>query len=204
MFVTPSQNTLRSTRERITDTLRAEILCGEWSNDIPVREHSLAKRFGVSRGPIRDSLLQLSQEGVLVYQTNKGVRVNTPPVEAQRQLLQSMRRQIETFCLKICIRKLNDADNDNLQEILQSLTLACKSGKLTVIANKDLALHRYLVRRASDELEAVWLGITSRLLMDYSRIEKPEEIITEHAAIVDAVTSRNLKAAQKALIANII
>ena len=202
--MTPSQNTLQSTRERITDTLRAEILCGEWSNDIPVREHALAKRFGVSRGPVRDSLLQLSQEGVLVYQTNKGVQVNTPPAEEQRQLLQSMRRQIETFCLKICIRKLNDADNDNIQEILQSLTLACNSGKLTVIANKDLALHRYLVRRASDELEAVWLGITSRLLMDYSRIEKPEEIITEHAAIVDAVTSRNLKAAQKALIANII
>ena len=198
------QKTLRSTRERITDTLRAEILCGEWSNDLPGREHSLAKRFGVSRGPVRDSLLQLSQEGVLVYQANKGVRVNTPPGEEQRQLLQSMRRQIETFCLKQCIAKLNQADDDNLQEILQSLTIACQGGKLSIIADKDLALHRYLVRRSSHELETVWLGITSRLLMDYSRIEHLEEISHEHAAIVEAVKNRDLKAAQKALIENII
>jgi len=115
-----------------------------------------------------------------------------------------MRRQIETFCLKGCIHKLTDADNDNLQEILQSLILACKSGKLTIIADKDLALHRYLVRRASDELETVWLGITSRLLMDYSRIDQLDEVIHEHSAIVNAVARRDLEAAQKALIANII
>jgi DNA-binding GntR family transcriptional regulator len=199
-----AQQKLRSTRDRITDTLRAEILCGKWSDDVPVREHSLAARFGVSRGPVRDSLLQLSQEGVLVYQANKGVRVNTPPGEEQRQLLQSMRRQIETFCLNQCIKQLDQADDENLQEILQRLTGACNLGKLCDIADMDLALHRYLVRRASLELEGVWLGITSRLLMDYSRIDQLEEIISEHAAIVEAVTNRDLKGAQKALIANII
>ncbi|MFP6874970.1 MAG: GntR family transcriptional regulator [Verrucomicrobiales bacterium] len=195
---------MRSTREQITDTLRAEILCGEWSNDLPVREHTLAKRFGVSRGPVRDSLLQLSQEGVLIYQTNKGVRINTPPAEEQRQLLQSMRRQMETFCLNQCIRKLTKADDKQLKAILTSLTLACDRGRLSAIADNDLALHRHLVRRASYELESVWLGITSRLLMDYSRIDKLDEIVTEHAAIVEAICNRDLKGAQKALIANII
>ncbi|MED5586100.1 MAG: GntR family transcriptional regulator, partial [Verrucomicrobiota bacterium] len=102
-----TQKGFRSTRDRITDTLRAEILCGQWSNEVPVREHSLAERFGVSRGPVRDSLLQLSQEGVLVYQANKGVRVNSPPIEEQRQLLQSMRRQMETFCLRKCMDQLD-------------------------------------------------------------------------------------------------
>ena len=114
-----TQKGFRSTRDRITDTLRAEILCGQWSNEVPVREHSLAERFGVSRGPVRDSLLQLSQEGVLVYQANKGVRVNSPPIEDQRQLLQSMRRQMETFCLQKCMCQLTKEDDENLLEILQ-------------------------------------------------------------------------------------
>ncbi len=195
---------MRSTREQITDTLRAEILCGEWSNDEPVREHALAKRFGVSRGPVRDSLLQLSQEGVLIYQTNKGVRVNTPPAEDQRRLLQSMRRQMETFCLDHCINNFTKADDKQLKAILNRLILACNRGSLSAIAANDLALHRHLVRRASYELEAVWLGITSRLLMDYSRIDELDEIVTEHAAIVEAVCNRDLKGAQRALIANII
>ena len=51
---------VRSLREQIVDTLRSEVLCGVWSNEVPVREQALAERFGVSRGPIRDALLQLS------------------------------------------------------------------------------------------------------------------------------------------------
>lgn len=65
-----AQPMIRSVREQIADTLRAEVLAGTWDNDAPVREQSLADRFGVSRGPIRDVLMQLSQEGVLVYQPN--------------------------------------------------------------------------------------------------------------------------------------
>ena len=79
---------VRSVREQIVDTVRAEVLAGAWRNDEPVREQALAKRFGVSRGPIRDVLQQLSREGVLIYRPNKGVRVNRPPAETERQLLQ--------------------------------------------------------------------------------------------------------------------
>ncbi len=43
----------------------------------PVRAQPLAERFGVSRGSVRDALLQLSQEGVLVYSPNRGVRVRS-------------------------------------------------------------------------------------------------------------------------------
>jgi DNA-binding GntR family transcriptional regulator len=60
------------------------------------------------------------------------------------------------------------------------------------------------VRRASRELEGVWQSIASRLLMDYSRIDRLDQIVAEHEAIVLAVKKRNLKAAQKAINANII
>jgi DNA-binding GntR family transcriptional regulator len=52
-----------------------EIIVGEISFNQPVRKQILAKRFGVSRNSIRDALLQLSQEGVLVYMPNCGVHV---------------------------------------------------------------------------------------------------------------------------------
>jgi len=196
--------TVRSMREQITDTLRLEVLSGEWSNNTPVREHTLAERFGVSRGPIRDALLQLSQEGVLIYRPNKGVRVNTPPTKDERQLLQSIRREMEAFCLKQCIEKLTETDDEHLQGILSDLSSACDQGDLSAITNYDLALHRYLVRRASEELETIWLSITSRVLMDYSRIDRFDEILAEHTAIVETVRKRDYKAAKKALNANII
>ncbi len=195
---------LRSVREQICDTLRSEILSGVLDNDQPVREQSLADRFGVSRGPIRDALQQLSQEGVLVYETNKGVRVNTPPSEGERRLFQSMRREMESFCLERCMDRLTDHDDEQLEGILVDLKRACARGDMAAIADTDLALHRYIVRRASGELEAVWQGITSRLLMDYSRIERLDEVVREHEAIVNAVRARDMDAAKKALSRNII
>ena len=198
------ENSVRSIREQIIDTLRSEILSGVWADDAPVREKALAERFGVSRGPIRDALQKLSTEGVLVYRRNKGVRVNSPPSEAERQLLQSMRREMETHCLGQCIGQLTEADDVQIEEILTALSHACTRGDLSNIANCDLALHRYLVLCASSELEEVWQSITSRLLMDYSRIDRFDEIVDEHKAIVDAIKQRNFNAAKKALQENII
>ena len=58
---------IRSVREQIADQLRNEILANLFAANEPMREAALAERFGTSRGPIRDVLLQLSQEGALVY-----------------------------------------------------------------------------------------------------------------------------------------
>tara|TARA_B110000495_G_scaffold187328_1_gene186653 strand:- start:779 stop:1087 length:309 start_codon:yes stop_codon:yes gene_type:complete len=99
---------------------------------------------------------------------------------------------------------LTEADDEQLEGILAELTRACERADLSAIADNDLALHRYLVRRASRELEGVWQSIASRLLMDYSRIDRLDQIVAEHEVIVRAVKKRNLKAAQKAINANII
>ena len=66
-----AEKPIRSMREQICDTVRAEVCSGIMTNDQPVREQPLAERFGVSRGSVRDALLQLSQEGVLVYRPNR-------------------------------------------------------------------------------------------------------------------------------------
>ena len=199
-----AQPIIRSIREQIADTLRAEVLAGTWDNDTPVREQSLADRFGVSRGPIRDVLMQLSQEGVLVYQQNKGVKVSCPPKEAERQLLQSIRLQTEVHCLEQGMNRFTIEDDAQLDLILEDLARACDTRDWGLIADRDLALHRYIIRRASQELETVWQSITSRLFMDYSRIQDLSEVVAEHEAIVNAIHDRDLAKAEVALNGNII
>ena len=56
-------NGIQSTRlrDQIVDRLREEIVLGKFSEGEPLRETPLAKRFDVSRGPIRDAILQLGQ-----------------------------------------------------------------------------------------------------------------------------------------------
>ncbi len=194
----------RIKRDEICDTLRAEVLSGQWESNQPVREHSLAERFGISRGPIRDALLQLTQEGVLIYRQNKGVRIGSPPNKEDRDLLLKLRRDLEIHCLKKVLPNWNSEDDTHLNRLLENLKLACEKSDLPKVAESDLSLHRYWVSQASKEMEIIWLSITVRMRMAYSRLTNYMEIYQEHESIVDAIHRRDLQAAQSWIKKNII
>ncbi len=196
---------VKSVREQIADQLRNEILSDQLPPNAPLREAKLAERFGTSRGPIRDVLLQLTQEGALVYKPNAGVRVGKPSSNEDRELLISLRRQIELRALESEWDSLEEGDFHALQEILGTMERACAKKDMAAIAGSDMALHRYLIRRAgSSDLEAVWLTIAVRIRMTYSRLADFSDIHAEHATIVNAIVARDKKSAQAALESNII
>lgn len=200
-----SDPTVKSIREQIADQLRNEILSDQLPPNAPLREAKLAERFGTSRGPIRDVLLQLTQEGALVYKPNAGVRVGKPSSNEDRELLISLRRQIELRALDSIWSDLTKEDFSALEEVLETMGRACQKKDMAAIAGSDMALHRYLIRRAgSTDLEAVWLTIAVRIRMTYSRHGEFADIHREHATIVRAIRSRNKKAARVALESNII
>ncbi len=187
---------IRSVREQIADTLRAEVLSNGLSADEPLREVELAQRFGVGRGPIRDALLQLTHEGALVYHPNRGVRVGSPANEATRKLLVDLRRKIETHALASLFDDLSDADDDRWQEMLDELEHACRKGQFAAVVAHDMAFHRSLIQRAaSSELHAVWLPITVRMRLVYSRHDDLLEVHQEHQRITDAIVARDKRAA---------
>ena len=195
---------LRTLREQIAGHIRADILAGSLPKGAPLREQSLAKRFGVSRGPIRDVLLQLTQEGLLVSEPNCGVRVSSPPSEWMQPLIVKLRREIETFSLKKSIKNLSVDDISRLEEIVNELGLACSRRDMAAIAEQDIAFHRCLLEFAGDDdLVAIWVPIVTRMIMHYSRHEDMEQSHAEHVAIFEAVRERDSRAAVKALEKNI-
>ena len=198
-----AEKPIRSMREQICEAVRAEVISGEMTNDQPVREQPLAERFGVSRGSVRDALLQLSQEGVLVYKPNKGVRVSSPSSDAEFRLYAKLRKEIEWHCLNICMDQMTEEDDRNLTNLLATLEDSCRRGDLSSITEIDLAMHRYWVNRASKELESVWLSITVRMHITYTLLEDYMQCYQEHAAIVEAIGRRDLKAAKRAVNENI-
>ena len=86
-------------RESISNVIRRDLISGKFKCDEPMREQKLATRFGTSRGPVRDALMQLTQEGVLVYQPNKGVRVSSLLTDEERDVVVAMRLELEKYCM---------------------------------------------------------------------------------------------------------
>ena len=184
--------------------MRSDLISGKLDFDQPIREQRLAERFGTSRGPVRDALLRLTQEGALVYEPNKGVRVTSPLSDEERNVVASMRLCLEKHCLSTFMENMSEKDDRELSLLLERLVSACDRASLPEVAERDLALHRYWVAQASSHLETMWLGLSVRMIMKYSRLAKYEDIASEHQRIVEAILAKDLDKALYYLGENVI
>jgi DNA-binding GntR family transcriptional regulator len=191
-------------RESISNVIRRDLISGKFKCDEPMREQKLATRFGTSRGPVRDALMQLTQEGVLVYQPNKGVRVSSLLTDEERDVVVAMRLELEKYCMSKFVPTASQDDLNNISFLLERLKDACEVASLPEVAENDLALHRYWVAQASPHLESTWTGLSVRMIMKYSRLDNYEQSITEHIRIVEAILNRDVEKAVYFLGENIL
>ena len=182
-------------RESISKVIRRDLISGKYKCDEPMREQKLATRFGTSRGPVRDALMQLTQEGILQYQANKGVRVSSLLTDEERNVVVAMRLELEKYCLNKFVPDASEDDFQNISILLERLKNACEVASLPEVAENDLALHRYWVAQASPHLESTWVGLSVRMIMKYSRLENYKQSIAEHSRIVEAILNRDIEKA---------
>ncbi len=188
---------VRTLRTQVTDHLRLKVLSGTLAAGERVTEASLADELGVGRGPIRDALLQLSQEGVLTHRPNCSAEVASPADGPVRELLVKLRREIEVFSLKARFASLASGDCERL---LAGLNLACEAGDLSAVVEHDIAFHRWIVEQSGQtELPSIWLAVVMRLRLVYSRHTNLKEVYAEHLKIVKAIRDGNKKQAVRAL-----
>lgn len=75
-------------REKIYNKLIGEIVTGQLNPGERLSEGSLAKRFHVSRTPIREALLQLEKLGYVAHQKNVGTIVKKISPEGVREIFE--------------------------------------------------------------------------------------------------------------------
>ena len=196
---------VRTLREQVAAHVRRDVLAGELATGDRLREVELAERFNVSRGPVRDALLQLAHEGVLILRPHCGATVAGPASDLVLPLIRSMRRQIEIFAIQLIVHDLGNDDFQFWEGILTQMEAACAAGDVPAIMTQDIALHHGIVERTGQpELLDLWLPLVARMRFAYSRFYKElREVYQEHRAIIDALRRGDLPAAVKALEANI-
>jgi DNA-binding GntR family transcriptional regulator len=195
----------RTIREQIADTLRDEVLSGQLAPGEHLLETELASRFGVSRGPVRDALLQLTQERMLIYRPNCGVEVATGPSETIRALVVPVRRMVEGYALRLAAARADQAAIARWKQILEQLRLAGEAGDLSAVVAHDMAFHRWIIETAGEpDLLAIWLPIITRMRLGYSRHRDLRDVYPEHVKIFEPFRKGKIEAAVQALEANIV
>jgi len=200
----PTFEIFRTLPEQIAARLQQDILAGQLQPGDPLREVDLSERFGVSRGPVREAFRQLTQQGLLVLEPNKGVRVAQNPSVEVRPLVVQLRRTIEVFVLESIFDRITADDLAVWDEILDDIKSACESNDLNALTDHDLRFHQAIVKSHDDrDLFTLWQPIAMRMMMQYNRLDDLMESYREHKRILDAIRSGDQRAAIEALSTNI-
>ena len=200
----PTSEIYRTLPEQIAARLRQDVLSSRLKPGDPLREIDLSERFGVSRGPVREAFRQLTQQGLLVLEPNKGVRVAQNPSVEVRPLVVELRRTIERFVLESIFEQITESDIALWEEILADIRQACERNDLDALTEHDLRFHQAIIQSHDDrDLFALWQPIAMRMMMHYNRLDDIMDSFREHARILDAIRVGDRAAAIDALTANI-
>src|SRR4030088_2009836 len=97
--------------------LRQAILEGEYAPGERLREVDIAARHQVSRGPVREALLQLEQEGLVLLRRNRGAIVARLS-RADLEEVYSLRLALERLAVARAVHHGTDADFSELDPVL--------------------------------------------------------------------------------------
>jgi DNA-binding GntR family transcriptional regulator len=185
---------LQSTPALIADRLRSEILEGRFPPHTQLAEVELARQLQVSRGPIREAMQRLIQEGLLRAERNRGVFVVELGLDDARDVYLA-RGVIERAAAAIVARERPDAALAELQEIVDRIA-ASVGAPWSELIGHDLAFHQTLVEAAgSARLSRMFRTLIAETRLCLIRLEpfyqEGTEVVGEHQEIIEALRSGN-------------
>lgn len=101
-------------------TLRDRIITGVLKAGAKIDQQALAEEFSVSRMPVREALRQLDAEGFITLVPHRGAVVSELS-PAQIEEIYEMRSVLEGLACSLSVKRLSEADCDELRAILASL-----------------------------------------------------------------------------------
>ncbi|MFT8243031.1 GntR family transcriptional regulator [Roseomonas sp. BN140053] len=111
----------RSQAEAAYQRLRGEILHGELMPGAKLRAAELQDSFELGLTPIREALMRLTAEGLVVTESHRGARVAEITAEGLADLMQT-RRDLERLCLPRAIERGDESWEAEIVAALHLLT----------------------------------------------------------------------------------
>ncbi len=158
-------NRLRKTtfRDHIVDSLKSAILNGDLAPGSQVTESSLAERFGVSRGPLREAMRQLIDDGLLVAVPYTGTHVVDLSLDDIREIY-SIRVTLEIFAFELVWDRRDDAFRRELLQRHSFLTKTIDEQDDAASIHAELQLHGFVYEASGHSiLIKTWESLKGRL-----------------------------------------
>jgi GntR family transcriptional regulator, rspAB operon transcriptional repressor len=183
--------------------IRARILRLDLAPGSPVSENELSTILGVSRTPVRESLILLGEEGLVSIVPQVGTFVS-PVREQDIATAQFVRESLELAALEESVGRATERDRDDLEDLLVAQRTAEKRGDNERFLALDDEFHERLM--AVSGHGSAWRTVSQAKghLDRARRLSLPlsgqvVDLIDQHQAVVTGLLAGDRNAAVSAL-----
>lgn len=193
-----------STSKRIYHLIREGIINLNFVPGLGVSEKEISEKFNVSRTPVREAFVRLSQEGLISIYPQKGTFVSLIDLSSVEEA-RFMREHLERAVVRLACVKFPE-------EILLKLEMNLKFQKMYMenhdnkkIFEADEEFHRLIFEGCNKK--TIWTTI-NEMESDFQRIRilrlssnlKWDKIYSQHEDIYNAIKDKNPELAEKVII----
>ncbi len=151
--------------DEVADAIRDAIFGGRIDLGQRLVEEDLAAGLNVSRGPVREALVTLSQEGLVHMERHRGATVAQLGLDAVYEIY-SLRTALERLAAESLCRNATPADFKHLAELLGQFDKLPRPLTRSAVASLDVAFHDGVYQAAhNDRLYQAWLALRSQIFL---------------------------------------
>lgn len=187
--------------------IRGAIFSGALPQGSQLREVQIAQEMGISRGPLREALRKLEEEGLVVKVPFRGSFVAEVTEDVINEII-SLRVRLEPYAVERALPRLLGAEEHRLTEANDALEAAARSGDVVASLESHLAVHRLFYELADHRaLLGLWNDWEARLRLflgaDHSAFGHLDRIYADHRRLDAVIRAGDLEAITAELVLHI-
>ena len=181
--------------QQVVEILRSAIITGEYEPGERLIEATLSTELGTSRGPVREALRQLENEGLVESFPYRGAVVLGVSDDEVQEILIPIRLTLERYSFAHALNLLTDADFAELGKQVWLMEQAAAADDLPRLVEADLRFHDIVISSSGQtHTVQIWRTIWPRIrayVYRYGRGKDLATMVDEHRDLLVALQSRD-------------
>lgn len=192
-----------STRDYVYDVLKEKIITLQFEPGQSISEKEISDLFQVSRTPVREAFLKLTQENLLDVYPQRGTFVSLIDLQ-QVEEARFIRESLEKSVVRIACEKATTEAIRQLEEIFEEQKRCVQNNDYNQLFKLDEQFHFFITQIADKEL--VW-SVIQQMNAHLNRIRMLslaaninwDLILDQHEQIIEALRTKNATAAEQVM-----
>ena len=181
--------------QQVVEILRSSIIAGRYEPGERLIEATLSSELGTSRGPVREALRQLENEGLVMSFPYRGAVVLGVSDEEVQEVLIPIRLTLERYSFTHALDRITDADFAELGKQVWLMEQAAAADDLPRLVEADLRFHDIVISSSGQtHTVQIWRTIWPRIRAYFYRYGRGKDLATmveEHRDLLAALQSRD-------------